>query len=58
MLPKNANVMGSHVIYKQKYEDDKSLKLKSRIAPHGKELPNPYTKMSSEVTAQWAAWFE
>lgn len=36
-VPKNANVISSHVIYKVKVKDDKSLKLKARIAPHGNE---------------------
>lgn len=36
-IPKNENVIGSHVIYKLKHNDVKSLKLKSRIAPLGNE---------------------
>lgn len=36
-VPKDANVISSHVIYKVKVNDDKSLKLKARIAPHGNE---------------------
>lgn len=36
-VPKSANIIGSHTIYKVKVTDDKSLKLKARIAPHGNE---------------------
>lgn len=36
-VPKNANIISSHVIYKIKISDDASLKLKARIAPHGNE---------------------
>lgn len=36
-VPDGANVIGSHVLYKVKKNDDESLKLKSRIAPHGNE---------------------
>ena len=33
----DANIIGSHTIYKIKSNDDKSLKIKARIAPHGNE---------------------
>lgn len=36
-VPVNANVIGSHTIYKIKANDDQTLKLKARIAPHGNE---------------------
>lgn len=36
-VPENANVISSHVLYKININDDKSLKLKARIAPHGNE---------------------
>ncbi len=36
-VPRNANIIGSHTIYKLKRNDDESLKLKARIAPHGNE---------------------
>lgn len=36
-LPKNANVVSSHTVYRIKMEDDDSLLLKARIAPHGNE---------------------
>lgn len=36
-LPQDANIIGSHTIYKVKMNDDKTLKLKARIAPHGNE---------------------
>ena len=36
-VPSNANVISSHVIYKIKLNDDNSLKLKARIAPHGNQ---------------------
>ena len=36
-VPKSANIIGSHTIYKLKQNDDQSLKLKARIAPHGNE---------------------
>lgn len=32
-----ANIIGSHTLYKVKQNDDGSLKLKARIAPHGNE---------------------
>jgi len=32
-----ANIIGSHTLYKVKHNDDGSLKLKARIAPHGNE---------------------
>lgn len=35
VVPKNANIITSHVIYKVKPNDDGSLKMKARIAPHG-----------------------
>ncbi len=31
------NIIGSHTLYKLKRKDDKSLKIKGRIAPHGNE---------------------
>lgn len=34
-IPPDANIISSHVIYKVKMNDDKSLKLKAKIAPHG-----------------------
>ena len=34
-MPGNANVISSHVLYKIKELDDKSLLCKARIAPHG-----------------------
>lgn len=34
-MPSNANIVNSNVLYKMKYNDDKSLKLKAGIAPHG-----------------------
>jgi len=34
-VPNNSNVITSHVIYKIKANDDGSLKMKARIAPHG-----------------------
>lgn len=33
-VPKDANIIKSHVIYKVKINDDVSKKMKSRIAPH------------------------
>lgn len=36
-IPHDANIVRSHVVYKLKVEDDGSLKLKARIAPHGNE---------------------
>lgn len=36
-IPACANVIGSHTIYKVKIEDDHMLRLKARIALHGKE---------------------
>lgn len=36
-LPRDANIVSSHVVYKIKVEDDDSLRLKARIAPHGNE---------------------
>ena len=36
-VPSDANVINSHVLYKLKDNDDGSLKLKARIAPHGNE---------------------
>ena len=35
MIPENATVITSHVIYKVKRKDDGSLKMKARIAPYG-----------------------
>ena len=34
-VPKNSNVITSHLIYKVKANDDGSFKMKARIAPHG-----------------------
>ena len=36
-LPPNSNVISSHTIYKIKVNDDDTLKMKARIAPHGNE---------------------
>lgn len=36
-VPSNENVVSSHVRYKVKQNDDGTLKLKARIAPHGNE---------------------
>ena len=36
-VPKNANVIRSHVLYKMKERDDGSLTCKARIVPHGNE---------------------
>ena len=36
-VPKGSNVISSHTLYKVKQNDDGSLKLKARIAPHGNE---------------------
>lgn len=36
-IPTNANIISSHTIYKIKVNDDQSLKLKARIAPHSNE---------------------
>jgi len=36
-VPDHANVINSHFLYKLKQEDDGTLKLKARIAPHGNE---------------------
>lgn len=37
LVPKNANVISSHVIYTLKVNEDKSLSIRARIAPHGNE---------------------
>lgn len=36
-VPPSSNIINSHVLYKIKQNDDGSLKLKARIAPHGNE---------------------
>lgn len=36
-VPSDANIVNSHVLYKVKNNDDGSLKLKARIAPHCNE---------------------
>lgn len=36
-VPTDSNVISSHVLYKLKLNDDNSLKLKGRIAPHGNQ---------------------
>lgn len=36
-VPHDANIVLSHVLYMIKVEDDESLRLKARIAPHDKE---------------------
>lgn len=36
-VPRDANIVSSHVVYKIKVEDDDSLPLKARIAPQGNE---------------------
>ena len=36
-IPRDANIIGCHTVYKIKLNDDKSLKLKARIAPHENE---------------------
>lgn len=37
LVPENANIVNSHVLYKLKSNDDKTIALKARIAPHGNE---------------------
>ena len=34
-VPKNSNIITSHVIYRVKENNDGSLKMRARIAPHG-----------------------
>ena len=48
-LPNGANVVNSHVLYKIKKNDDVSLKLKARIAPHGNE-DNIKNDLSTDCT--------
>lgn len=36
-VPRDANIISGHVIYKVKVLDDATFKLKTRIAPHGNE---------------------
>lgn len=36
-IPPSSNIISSHTLYKVKMNDDGSLKLKARIAPHGNE---------------------
>lgn len=36
-VPKDANIISSHVVYRLKLTDEDQLKLKARIAPHGNE---------------------
>ena len=36
-VPKGSNIISSHTLYKVKQNDDGSLKLEARIAPHGNE---------------------
>lgn len=36
-VPEKSNVSKNHTLYKVKVNDDASIKLKARIAPHGKE---------------------
>lgn len=36
-VPTDANIISSHTVYKLKVQDDESLCLKARIAPHGNE---------------------
>lgn len=39
LVPNGSNVISSHVLYRVKINDDSSLQLKARIAPHGNEDP-------------------
>ena len=48
-VPQNANIIKSHAIYKIKTNDDSSMKLKARIAPHGNE-----DSMRDELTTDCA----
>ena len=41
-VPSDANVITSHVIYKVKLNDDASLKIRARIAPHGDKDTDQY----------------
>lgn len=36
-IPEKANIVNSHVLYTLKNNDDKSLTIKARIAPHGND---------------------
>lgn len=51
-VPTDANIISSHIVYKIKVEDDDSLHLKDRIAPHGIEESLRYD-MKSDVKADF-----
>lgn len=36
-VPRNANIISSHTLYKVKLNDESNLKLKEKIEPHGNE---------------------
>ena len=47
-VPKDSNIITSHVLYKVRANDNGSLKLKARIAPHGnKDRDKAFLKTDS-----------
>lgn len=52
-VPKGANIVGSHVLYKIKVSEDNSLKLKARICPHGNEDREKDTVRKDSAAAQF-----
>ena len=52
-VPKGANVIGSHVAYKLKVNEDGSLKLKARICPHGNRDSEKEGIRKDSAAVQW-----
>lgn len=52
-LPQSANIISSHVVYKVKTEEDKSMRLKARICPHGNRDIEKEDIRKDSATAQF-----
>lgn len=52
-VPKKANVITSHTVYKVKVDEDKNMKMKSRICPHGNRDREKVNIRKGSSTAQF-----
>lgn len=52
-VPRDANVVGSHMIYKVKSEENERKRLKGRLCPHGNHDDLKGKIRSDSATAQW-----
>ena len=53
IVPKDANVIGSHVVYKVKVEENNQKRLKARLCPHGNHDDEKNNVRKDSATAQF-----